>query len=220
MRPGLMQEVAWLTTLEVIFIRFEDLNSATPRALQYYSEGLARSAYPGDAFDQNNLEEVESFQRATHHRRMPQSLSNILVHTIFSTQDRQPFFAEAALRAELHRYVGGILTNLKSPSLLVGGADDHVHLFHRLPRTEDAASVIKEVKRGTSVWLKTKGPALARFSWQSGYGIFSVGVSEIEATRKYIENQEEHNRTLSFQDELRQFLKVHCVEYDERYLWD
>ena len=116
--------------------------------------------------------------------------------------------------------MGGILAELESSSLIVGGASDHVHLFHRLPRTEDAASVIKEVKRGSSVWLKTKGPALERFAWQSGYGIFSVGVSEIEATRKYIENQEAHHRNVSFQDELREFLKLHCVKYDERYLWD
>ena len=120
----------------------------------------------------------------------------------------------------MHRYLGGILANLQSPPLVVGGASDHVHLFHRLPRTEDAASVIKEVKRGSSVWLKTKAPALAQFAWPSGYGIFSAGVSEIDATRNYIENQEAHHRSKSYQQELREFLQLHGVEYEERYLWD
>jgi REP element-mobilizing transposase RayT len=98
---------------------------------------------------------------------MPQSLAKILMHTVFSTKERRPFLRDKPLREELHRYLGGILANLDCQPIILGGAEDHVHILCALSRTRDAASVIKEVKRGSSLWLKTKGPELADFAWQS-----------------------------------------------------
>lgn len=80
--------------------------------------------------------------------------------------------------------------------------------------------MVKELKRGSSLWLKTKAPEMHDFAWQSGYGIFSVSFSQIESVRKYIANQEEHHRNMTFQDELRQLLHNHEMDFDERYLWD
>jgi len=140
---------------------------------------------------------------------MPQSLANILVHTIFSTKDRQPFLRDKGLREELHRYLGGILTNLDCPPIIVGGVEDHVHLLNGLSRTCEPAAMVKELKR-----------EMKDFAWQSGYGMFSIGFSQIEMTRKYIEKQEEHHRAVSFQDELREFLRRHEIAFDERYVWD
>ncbi|HAO79075.1 MAG TPA: transposase, partial [Verrucomicrobia subdivision 3 bacterium] len=80
--------------------------------------------------------------------------------------------------------------------------------------------MVKEVKRGSSLWLKTKSPDLHDFSWQSGYGIFSIGNSQVESVRNYIAGQEEHHRKVSFQDEFREFLKRYGVEFDERFVWD
>ena len=151
---------------------------------------------------------------------MPQSLANILVHAIFSTKDRQPFLRDHALREQLHRYLGGILTNLACPPIIVGGVEDHVHLLCGLSRTADPASTIKELKRSSSIWLKTKSPVLSDFAWQGGYGIFSIGYSQIEPVRKYIASQEEHHRKVNFQDELRQLLNENGVAFDERYVWD
>ena len=124
------------------------------------------------------------------------------------------------MRDELHRYMGGILTNLNCQPFIIGGVEDHVHLLCALSRTCDAAEMVKEVKRGSSLWLKTKSPALADFAWQNGYGIFSIGFSQIDDVRKYIAGQEEHHRTVTFQDELRQFLRHHDIAFDERYVWD
>ena len=73
---------------------------------------------------------------------------------------------------------------------------------------------------GVSKWIKTQDASLARFAWQRGYGAFSLGVSELMPIVEYIESQEEHHRTRSFQDELRALLKRHIMEYDERYVWD
>ena len=151
---------------------------------------------------------------------MSQSLAKILVHTVFSTKDRRPFLRDKPLREELHRYLGGILTNLDCQPIIIGGVEDHVHILSTLSRTCAAAEMVKEVKRGSSLWLKTKSHDLHDFAWQSGYGIFSIGNSQVEAVRKYIAGQDEHHRKVSFQDEFREFLKRYEVEFDERYVWD
>jgi putative transposase len=151
---------------------------------------------------------------------MPQSLANILVHTVFSTKDRHPYLHNSALREELHRYLGGILLNLNCPPIMIGGTEDHVHLLCNLSRTCEPAAMVKELKRGSSLWLKTKGPDMTDFAWQNGYGIFSIGFSQIESAKKYIADQEEHHRTVSFQNELRDLLKRHAINFDERYVWD
>ena len=155
---------------------------------------------------------IESMACMIHHPVVPQSLAKILVHTVFSTKDRRPFLRDKPLRDELHRYLGGILTHLECQPIIVGGVEDHVHLLCALSRTCDAAAMVKEVKRGSSLWLKTKSPDLADFAWQNGYGIFSIGFSQIEAVREYIAGQEEHHRKVSFQDEFRQLLRRYEIE--------
>jgi REP element-mobilizing transposase RayT len=151
---------------------------------------------------------------------MPQSLSQILVHTVFSTKERRPFLRDKTLRDETHRYLGGILAQLDCQPLIVGGVEDHVHLLCVLSRIRTAAEMVKEAKRGSSLWLKTKNDDLRDFAWQNGYGIFSIGFSQIEQTRRYIERQETHHRKISFQDEFREFLRRYDVPFDERYVWD
>jgi REP element-mobilizing transposase RayT len=167
-----------------------------------------------------NPERVESNPGIPHHFVVPQSLAKILVHTVFSTKDRRPFLRDKPLRDELHRYLGGILANLDCQPVIVGGVEDHVHLFCALSRTRDAAAMVKEIKRGSSLWLKIESPDLAGFVWQNGYGIFSIGFSQIESVRDYIAGQEKHHRKVSFQDEFRQLLRRYEIEFDERYMWD
>ena len=151
---------------------------------------------------------------------MPQSLAKILVHSVFSTKDRRPFLRDHLLRQELHKYLGGILAQLECQPIIVGGVEDHVHLLCALSRTCKPAAMIKEAKRASSLWLKTKSPELQSFAWQNGYGIFSVGFSQIDSVRKYIAGQEEHHRKTSFQDEFRQLLSRYEITFDERYVWD
>jgi len=147
-------------------------------------------------------------------------LAKILVHTVFSTKDRRPFLRDCVLREELHRYLGGILANLECQPIIVGGVEDHVHLLCGLSRTCAAAEMAKELKRGSSLWLKTKSPDLREFAWQNGYGMFSIGFSQIESVRNYIAGQEAHHRKVSFQEEFRLLLKRYEINFDERYLWD
>jgi REP element-mobilizing transposase RayT len=151
---------------------------------------------------------------------VPQSPAKILVHTVFSTKDRRPWLHDKYLRNELHRYLGGILANRECQPVIIGGVEDHIHILCALSRTCEAAAMVKEVKRGSSLWLKTKSPGLADFAWQNGYGIFSIGFSQIESVRDYIAGREEHHRKISFQDEFRQLLGRYAIDFDERYAWD
>jgi REP element-mobilizing transposase RayT len=151
---------------------------------------------------------------------MAQSLAKILLHLVFSTKERRPFLKDLVLREELHRYLGGILTNLDCQPLIIGGIEDHVHLLFAHSRTATVADVVKELKRGSTVWLKTKSPGFAEFVWQNGYGVFSIGQSQVEDVRAYITGQEEHHRKISFQDEFRRLLQRYEIAFDERYVWD
>jgi putative transposase len=151
---------------------------------------------------------------------MAQSFAEINVHLIFSTKDRHPFLPDPSERALLHQFLGGILRKLGCPAIIVGGVEDHVHVLCLLSRSRSAAEVVRELKRGSSLWLKGQREGLSDFAWQSGYGIFSVSHSLVDQVRDYIAHQEEHHRRTTFQDEFRQFLQRHTIAYDERYLWD
>ena len=150
---------------------------------------------------------------------MPQSLSYLLTHIVFSTKDRTPVL-DATVRTALHAYLATVARNVDCECFRVGGAADHVHLAVRLSRTLTMAQLIEELKTSSSKWLKIQSPALASFAWQRGYGAFSVGPSDLNALLHYIDTQEEHHRARTFQDEYRAFLTKYGIEYDERYVWD
>ena len=150
---------------------------------------------------------------------MPQSLSSILIHLVFSTKNREPFLTPE-IDAELYPYMATILKALKSPALIINGTSDHVHTLLSLSRVVTIADLVEEVKTESSKWIKTKGKELRNFYWQSGYGAFSIGQSQAPTLRRYIAQQKEHHRRVTFQDEYRKFLKVYEVDYDERYVWD
>jgi putative transposase len=151
---------------------------------------------------------------------MAQSLAQVYLHVIFSTKNRARNLQNRSLRLELHDYLGGICRNLASPSLIVGGVEDHVHILCRFGRGSTIADLVRELKRESSKWIKTKDEALADFHWQEGYGVFSISPGHVEPLRTYIANQEEHHRQENYQDEFRRLLKKYGLEYDERYLWD
>ena len=150
---------------------------------------------------------------------MPQSHSNILIHLIWSTKDRHPWL-EPGLLEKTRAFLAGAVRQCDCETYRVGGVADHVHLAVRLSRTLSVADLVKESKTASSKWLKTQNPALAGFFWQQGYGAFSVGMRQKETLLHYIDHQEEHRRTHSFQDEYRDFLKKYGIDYDERYVWD
>ena len=151
---------------------------------------------------------------------MPQSLTQIYLHLVFSTKDRQPFLQNTDIRNEMQHYLGGTCKGLGCPILRVGGVADHVHLLCRLGRSVSIADLIRELKRESSKWIKTKSPSLADFHWQNGYGAFSISPGHVEQLIAYIVNQEEHHKRESFQNEYLRLLAKYGLEWDERYVWD
>ena len=151
---------------------------------------------------------------------MPQSLSAVYIHLVFSTKERLPFLRDTAIREALHAYLGGVSKQLDCPPIIVGGVEDHVHLLARFGRTITQAEWVKELKRVSNLWLKEQARDYAKFQWQGGYSDFSVSQSNLDAVTKYIAGQPEHHRKMNFQDEVRRLLKRHGIEYDERYVWD
>jgi len=151
---------------------------------------------------------------------MPQSLAQMYLHIVFSTKERRPFLTDTVIRAELHSVLGGLCNSLNCPPVRTGGVADHVHVFCHLGRTITVADLVKELKRESSLWIKTKGSAYADFHWQSGYGAFSVSPWDADTIRDYVANQEEHHRTATFQDEYRGLLTEYGLKWDEHYVWD
>jgi putative transposase len=150
---------------------------------------------------------------------MPQSLSLVILHLIFSTKERRPFL-DPDIRPKLHAYLAAVARNAGCEAYRVGGVADHVHLAIRLSRTVTIAKLVEELKTSSSKWVKAQATGLEAFSWQRGYGCFSVGPADLESLRAYIDDQEEHHKVRTFQEEFRMFLKKYGVEYDEAYVWD
>jgi putative transposase len=150
---------------------------------------------------------------------MPQSLSSVLIHLVFSTRNREPFITPA-IESELHPYIAKIMRELKSPSLTIDGTSDHVHILFSLARVITIADLVEEVKTNSSKWIKTKGRGFRNFHWQKGYGAFSIGQSSVTSLKRYIRGQKHHHRRVTFQDEYRKFVAAYGIDYDERYVWD
>jgi putative transposase len=150
---------------------------------------------------------------------MAQSLAIILVHVIFSTKNRKPFIRKQIAK-DFYSYIAGIAASYDSEVHEIGGVENHIHLLISLPRTITLSKLIEETKKGSSRWIKTQGGDYTGFSWQNGYGAFSIGKSTLETVRAYIQNQEEHHKKISFEDEFRLFLKKYGVTFNEQYVWD
>ena len=150
---------------------------------------------------------------------MAQSLSNVLLHLVFSTKNREPF-VDVGIEEELFAYIGGICRKLKCPSHKIGAADDHSHIACSLARTIEISKLLEEIKKESSKWIKTKGSQYETFAWQGGYGAFSLGQSQLEDLKRYISLQREHHKNVPYKYEFRELLAQYNVEYDERYAWD
>lgn len=150
---------------------------------------------------------------------MPQSLSVVLVHVVFSVKGRRPALTER-VRPELHRYLASVLNGSENVCVRVGGVADHVHVAMCLGRTEAVSRVVERMKVSSSKWIKTKGPEFARFGWQRGYAAFSVGLGDRAALVRYIDGQAEHHQRRDFQAEMRAMFAKYGVPFDERFVWD
>jgi putative transposase len=150
---------------------------------------------------------------------MAHTFTSLLCHVIFSTKDRQQFL-DADSRPRIFSYMGGILRAEGATALIVNGPEDHVHALIAMPPTQALSDVMRVLKTNSSRWVHEQWPQKSEFAWQAGYGAFSVSKSNAEEVRRYIDNQEEHHKEVSFQDEFRAFLRRHGITFDERYIWE
>ncbi len=148
---------------------------------------------------------------------MAHSFTAIYTHFVFSTKDRIPILPEDTSR--LHEYIGGIIRAEESSLLCAGGMPDHLHLLIRLHPSKSHSDLMRVVKARSSAWIKETYPANDDFAWQNGYGGFSVSKSNIDAVRRYIANQAEHHKTMTFQQEFIALLQRHGVDYNPDYIW-
>jgi REP element-mobilizing transposase RayT len=150
---------------------------------------------------------------------MPQSLTNQLMHCVFSTKDRRPLITPE-LAERLYPYLGGIARENKMKLIAIGGMPDHIHLLLSLPATMSVSKAMQLLKGNSSKWIHEKFPEHRRFEWQRGYGAFSISASHKGITIEYINKQPEHHRRRDFKAEFLAFLRKNSVEYDERYVFD
>jgi len=148
---------------------------------------------------------------------MPQSLAQVYVHIVFSTKNRQPLITDAH-QSSIYEYIGGTIRALGGISLAINGTEDHVHLLAKLRPDKALSDVLRELKANASGWMHDVFPELKDFSWQRGYGAFTVSQSNVEKVQDYIARQKEHHQKKSFRDEFIGFLDANGIEYDERYL--
>ena len=154
---------------------------------------------------------------------MSQSFAQSWIHIIFSTKDRYPFLDNDQIQKRMHLYIGKICDDLKCQPSFIGGTADHIHILTNLNKNISVSTFIEKIKKSSSKWIKTidnnKG-IIDKFYWQRGYAAFSVSQSIIDSVKHYIATQDKHHQQYNFQDELRKWLSVHKIIYDEQYLWN
>ena len=144
---------------------------------------------------------------------MSHTFSKNYVHLIFGTKDRRKIITKE-LQPRLWAYLKGIGKNHEMIVLAVSGTEDHVHILFHLPPKLALAKAVLLLKANSSKWMSEQG---IKFSWQEGYGAFSVSASNLDQVVRYIQNQDAHHRKTSFEDEFRALLRKHGVEYDPQY---
>ena len=149
---------------------------------------------------------------------MAQSLSKLYVHIIFHVKSTFQQIRKED-RNELYSYIGSTIKQNGSIPIVINGVGNHVHVLCIMSKNIALSKLVEEIKKNSSRWIKTKDSYYQKFAWQGGYTGFSVSQSVHDKTKKYIENQEEHHKRMSYQDEVKLFLEEYGIGYEEEYLW-
>jgi len=149
---------------------------------------------------------------------MSQSLSKLYIHAIFHVKNNECLI-QPEDEKELYAYMGGTIKISKSIPIVINGTENHIHILCIMSKNISLADLLEDIKGNSSRWIKTMGPHYREFAWQGGYAGYSVSQSKVDVVKKYIENQKEHHRKQSFEEEYIQFLKGNGVDYNEDYLW-
>ncbi len=149
---------------------------------------------------------------------MPNTYHQIFIHTIFAVKHRRALIQDQ-WKSDLFAVIGNLINETGSKTIIVNGTEDHVHCLIRLKPDLPISEVMKNTKAKSSKWINESGISDSRFEWQSGFGAFSYSKSQLPNVKKYIQNQEEHHKKMTFLEEFVQFLNKFNVEYDVRYIF-
>ena len=149
---------------------------------------------------------------------MANTYTQIHIHAVFAVQNRQSLIHDS-WKDELYKYITGIITNSGNKLLIINGVEDHIHILFGLRPTTSLSEIIQSTKGGSSTWINNKGLVHGKFSWQSGYGAFSLSKSQLPNTVRYIKDQKTHHAKILFQTEYIKLLKKIDIDYDERYIF-
>ena len=150
---------------------------------------------------------------------MSHTFANVVLHVIFSTKDRRPLIDDV-LRPQLFEYMGGIARNEFGKALLIGGTSNHVHGLLSISTDISIGQAMSKLKSLSTGWIHKMFAHAGDFAWQSGYGVFSVSTSKIQEVQRYISRQEEHHKTITFEEEFVKLLQRHGVSFDPNKTWD
>ena len=150
---------------------------------------------------------------------MANTYTSLHYHVIFSTKNRVAYLTPD-IEQRVWEYIGGVARKHKMTAIQVGGIDDHIHALVLAPPTLSPSQIAQYLKGESSKWIHEEFPRMLGFEWQDGYGAFTVSKSQVPDLIEYIQNQREHHRKKTFQEEYLELLKKHGVDYDERYLWN
>jgi putative transposase len=149
----------------------------------------------------------------------PGTFTQLYIQLVFAVRNREALLHKG-IRSRVFEYMSGIITNMNHKSIIVNGTSNHVHIFIGWNPGHSLSDTVHDIKRSTSLFINNEKMCRGKFSWQDGYGGFSYGRSQIDDVYKYILNQEQHHKKVTFRDEYIRFLKKFEIEYDERFLFD
>lgn len=150
---------------------------------------------------------------------MPQSLSKLYVHLVFSTKGRRDLIPPAHME-DVHAYLAAVLEAHGCHVLAIGGTSNHVHILMDMARVRSLAELVRLVKSNSSRWLCELAGGKDSFGWQAGYAAFSISKSHVGAVCAYISDQQRHHEVVAYDDEFRRLCKIYDMAIDERYAWD
>jgi putative transposase len=144
------------------------------------------------------------------------SYSSMYFHLVFSTKNRQNFMDDAQLE-EMYKYITGVIKSMKAKLFIINGPSNHVHILLSTHPDLSISDCTRSIKANTSRWIHERYSDLQEFQWQEGYSVFSVSKSNVPQVVQYIQNQREHHKTFTFEDELKAFLEKHDIAFDPKY---
>jgi putative transposase len=149
---------------------------------------------------------------------MANTYTQIYLHVVFAVSGRACVIRPDH-KEELQKYITGIVTRRKQKLIAINCMSDHTHILLGVKPDEAPSELVGRIKSGSTNHINEQRWIGCRFSWQEGFGAFSVSHSHLSTVINYIRNQEQHHRHGSFQKEYVELLKRHHVPYDERYVF-